>query len=130
MLIMSASENYILVDGVGYKAVKEINSCTGCAFRCDDDNYEALRNCKALYDSHGCEGIIWIKQEVKPKQESSIKSSYDLTEITEAYREFIDNYTGSKELPEFIKVYFERKMQPEYQEYLRLKQKYENYEQE
>jgi hypothetical protein len=127
---MSASENYILVDGVGYKAVKEINSCTGCAFSCDGNNYEALRNCKALYDYNGCEGIIWIKQEVKPEKEQPVKSLYNLAEITEAYREFIDNYTGSKELPEFIKEYFERKMQPEYQEYLRLKQKYEKYEQE
>lgn len=124
MLIMSGSNNYISVDGIGYDAVEEKDCCRGCAFIYDDNN------CDALLGSHGCEGIIWIKQEVQSKKEQSVKSSYDLTEITEAYREFIDNYTGSKQLPEFIKEYFERKMSPEYQEYLRLKQKYENYEQE
>lgn len=100
-------------NGVLYEAAPETHGCTGCAFNssvkgCDTSN---------LFHKCGPSAIIWVKKEKETPVKTETETDYEIAE--RLYKEWqfsSHDYT-------FIQ-WLELKKDPEYAEYIRLKEKF------
>lgn len=101
----------INIEGITYRSAPEVNSCDDCVF-----NYNS-RLCQLTISD--CTNIIWLKVDDAP----IAAKLYSLGDYTEALEKWIDAASGTSR-DEFIKKYLERKHAPEYQTYLKLKERF------
>lgn len=109
---------YTLSSGKVIKIVPELNanSCAGCVVwdtgYCDQTSQDI--------DCHS--GVIAVPYEEEPKSD---EQKYTVKEVLTAYSEFSGVYIDPIDI-ETVQGILKHKMDPEYQEYLRLKEKFEN----
>ena len=131
----------VYINGSCYVSTTESNLCKECHISIDEDYSSCL---KIQKDHNNCKGIIWIKQQPVETQATTCNQTKGEPEMnTTKNAKIADNTTEEPKytLAEFIeacddwyeeddemlgrnkhfKKYLERKNNPEYQEYLRLK---------
>lgn len=110
---------HTLRSGKVIKIVPELHagSCIGCIA-----NFKEV--CGEIIDLVDCKrGVIAVPYEVEAPKSDEPK--YTVKEVLTAYSEFSGVHIDSVDI-ETVQDILKHKMDPEYQEYLRLKEKFEN----
>ena len=109
----------LCIDNVKYQSkesptIPNQSGCTGCAF------HDRPGACRTVYQQQGhnhCKGIIWVK--APPPAEVNYPLSHFIEALTSWEGELEDVGRTA-----YIAKYLKNKQDPEYQEYLRLKEKF------
>jgi hypothetical protein len=114
-------------NGKVYQQVPEISGCDYCAFEITDKACIA-----SLSEGLNCgdgNGFIWVEKqaETKPTTEAESERTWTLKQICDAYYQWDNNTSWNELQQELVKVHERElaKQDPEYQQYLLLKAKFE-----
>ena len=113
-------------NGKVYQQAHGHNLCKGCALDCAVD----MKGCNAVNDVQPCPyNLIWVEKqlETKPTTEAESERTWTLTQIRDAYYQWDNNTSWNELQQELVKVHEREraKQDPEYQQYLLLKAKFE-----
>ena len=114
-------------NGKVYQTAPETHDCMGCAF--DDDVTGGCANSVTTGVKCGLSAIIWVEKqpETKPTTEAESERTWALKQICDAYYQWDNNTSWNELQQELVKVHEREraKQDPEYQQYLLLKAKFE-----